>query len=214
MEHDEAVRSKAAERYVAHELSAAEQDAFEEHLFDCPECADEVRLELTFSVNARAVAREPQPRPQQTGGKWLGWLRPSPAMGLSLAANLALAAGLALVLVEHAREAGQPRLARIYFAPGPAHGAADVHVLGRGDRFYGVRFLAPSQKSLSYFYEILDVSGRRESSGFLAAPSMEDAELSVQAPVEGLPNGVHTLQIRACGADGDIVSRSRFQSSR
>jgi len=57
MAHDEAIRSQAAERYVAGELAPAERDAFEEHFFDCPECAEEVRWELVFAANARALLR-------------------------------------------------------------------------------------------------------------------------------------------------------------
>ena len=49
MEHHEAVRSRAAERYVARELPPAERDAFEQHFFDCPECAQEVQFEQAFA---------------------------------------------------------------------------------------------------------------------------------------------------------------------
>jgi len=55
MEHEEAIRLHAAERYVARELSPTEQDAFEDHFFDCAECAEDVRFEVTFAANLRAV---------------------------------------------------------------------------------------------------------------------------------------------------------------
>ena len=35
MDHDEAVRQKATERYLLDELDAEIRDQFEEHLFDC-----------------------------------------------------------------------------------------------------------------------------------------------------------------------------------
>ena len=99
MEHEEAVSSLAAERYVAHELSPAEQLAFEEHFFDCPKCADEVRFEMTFAANVRAVLREQRMRhrPHRAGPVGYavcGSLRPTPALGFSFAANLVLVVGL------------------------------------------------------------------------------------------------------------------------
>ena len=55
MEHDWATRLVAAERYLLGELSDAERDQFEEHFFDCPACAEEVRAGAIFEANARAV---------------------------------------------------------------------------------------------------------------------------------------------------------------
>src|ERR1035441_91851 len=102
MEHDEAIRSHAAERYAAHELSPAEQDAFEGHFFDCEECADEFLFELTFTANVRAVSREqraerhpaPEPPSATFWEKWRDRLRLRPALAFSLAANFVLAAGV------------------------------------------------------------------------------------------------------------------------
>jgi hypothetical protein len=221
MEHDEAVRFQAAERYVAHELSPAERDAFEEHFFDCQECADDVRFEMTFAANARAVFREqraerrpaPEPRAADSRGSWLAWLRPRPALAFSFAANFALAAGLGYVLLTGTHELAVPQFAQLYYAPGPTHGAEDVHAILPGETFYQVRFPAPGAASQSYSYEVLGAAGRRESSGSLKAPASEDADLYLQLPVRSLPAGVHTLVVRG-GSGGEIVSWSRFRISR
>jgi len=58
MDHATALRLRAAERYRTHELTPAERDAFEEHFFECPECAAAVRLEQAFAANARAALRD------------------------------------------------------------------------------------------------------------------------------------------------------------
>lgn len=63
MEHDEATQSSAAERYVLGELSAAEADSFEEHFFDCRECADEVRTGAAFLEGGRKLALEAKEAP-------------------------------------------------------------------------------------------------------------------------------------------------------
>jgi hypothetical protein len=221
MEHDEAVRAQAAERYVAHELSPAERDSFEEHFFDCQECADDVRFEITFAANARAVFREqrtehrpaPEPRGAGSPGSWVAWLRPRPALAFSFAANFALAAGLGYVLLTGTHELVVPQFTQPYYAPGPTHGAEDVHAMLPGESFYQVRFLAPGAANQSYSYEVLDAAGKRESSGSLKAPASEDTNLYLQLPVRRLPAGVHTLVVRG-GEGGEIVSWSKFRISR
>lgn len=48
MTHADAVRTLAAERYLLDEMSEIERFAFEEHFFDCVDCADEVRTGSTM----------------------------------------------------------------------------------------------------------------------------------------------------------------------
>jgi hypothetical protein len=48
MDHSEASRLMASERYLLDELSTADRDAFEEHLFACHECALDVRAGSVF----------------------------------------------------------------------------------------------------------------------------------------------------------------------
>ena len=57
MDHLEAVRLRAAERYVLKQLTTAEAEAFEEHFFSCPECAEEVRWIAMFEDNARKAVK-------------------------------------------------------------------------------------------------------------------------------------------------------------
>lgn len=222
MEHDEAIRSHAAERYVSGDLPPGERSDFEAHFFDCLECAEDVRFELTFAANTRAVSREGRanirsvPRPSHPGfrERWLGFLHPRPAMAFSIAANFVLAAGLGYVLLTGTRENTQPRFAQAYFAPGPTHGGdEDVHAIAARDTAYMARFLAPSPAGASYSYEILDAAGQRESSGDIPAPPDQRDFLYLQVPVQRLPGGVHTLVVRAAPG-GEIVSWSRFRTSR
>lgn len=62
MDHSEATRINAPERYVRGELTAAEMETFEEHFFSCASCAEDITFENAFSENVKAVFRE-QPRP-------------------------------------------------------------------------------------------------------------------------------------------------------
>jgi anti-sigma factor RsiW len=57
MTHDEAIRVKAAEQYALGELPQPIRDEFEDHFFDCEECALDVKAAAAFVDNARAVWR-------------------------------------------------------------------------------------------------------------------------------------------------------------
>jgi hypothetical protein len=94
MDHADAVRMKATERYLLGELPPREHDAFEEHFFECPDCAADVRLGFQFRDNAKAVfSEDPQPAygPEKPSKRpaWFEWMRP---LLLTQAACLALTA--------------------------------------------------------------------------------------------------------------------------
>ena len=57
MNHQEALRIQAPERYALGELSSSEVEEFEEHFFTCAECAEDLSIGAIFAANARAAAR-------------------------------------------------------------------------------------------------------------------------------------------------------------
>lgn len=84
MDHLDAVRLQAAEKYVLGELSPELREQFEEHYSDCSECAKDLKALTTFVTASRIVFGEkglPSPipsreaLPQRTG--WFNWLRPA-----------------------------------------------------------------------------------------------------------------------------------------
>lgn len=96
MDHTAVVRQKMTERYLLDELDAEVRDEFEEHFFDCPECALDIRAGAQFVAHTKTVLAEnsepapvratPGPRSVQSG--WVAWLRPAfaaPALALLLA---------------------------------------------------------------------------------------------------------------------------------
>jgi hypothetical protein len=86
MNHNEAVRLQAAEKYLLGELPKEHHEAFEEHFFDCSACAEEIKATAAFMEGARQVAREQVPETvgvkgfvpaSRTTGGWFAWLRPA-----------------------------------------------------------------------------------------------------------------------------------------
>ena len=55
MTHQNAVETLAAERYLLDEMSELERYTFEEHFFDCDDCAEEMRLGSRLRSNAAAL---------------------------------------------------------------------------------------------------------------------------------------------------------------
>ena len=94
MDHSDVVRLQAVEKYVLGELSADLREQFEEHYFDCSECAQDVKSLATFVTASRAILAERErstaaaPAKGPERGDWFRWLRP--AIALPAMAALAL----------------------------------------------------------------------------------------------------------------------------
>src|SRR5258707_12188967 len=97
MDHDAVVRLKMTERYLLGELDPDARDEFEEHYFDCPDCALDVRAGALFVEQSKVVLAE-KSEPVSAGlavtaaiptkPGWFAWLRPAfaaPVMDLLLA---------------------------------------------------------------------------------------------------------------------------------
>jgi hypothetical protein len=91
MNHQEALRGMAVERYLLGELSGVSLDTFEDHLFECPECAMDVKNGVTFINGAHIELSVPRkltaPRAESTR-RWTSWLTSpwilAPALGACL----------------------------------------------------------------------------------------------------------------------------------
>ena len=167
MNHEMAVELHATERYQLGEFSPEEREAFEEHYFDCPECAGDVRAAAAFRANARAVFRDkPVPLAVRTERRnsWREFFAFRPAM-ISVAANAVLLIGL-VVAVQHTdglhRQIADTSAPRFY----PQFGLAQN---SRGDRekqlvagepfFAATVDLHPGQKFDSFTYQIQTDAG-------------------------------------------------------
>lgn len=88
MDHTDALRLQAAEKYLLNELTDAERGEYENHCFDCPACSEDLKATATFMDASRQLFREgefapkvarPEPareHSRQTDG-WFAWLKPA-----------------------------------------------------------------------------------------------------------------------------------------
>src|SRR5271156_6268648 len=113
MDHHEAVRREAVEKYLLSELPPPERDEFEEHYFDCQECAADLRATAAFldaakrelkAFPAAKSALSPE-KSSPTKKSRLTWLW-TPAFVLpALAACLLVIAYQNIVIFPHFRSA-------------------------------------------------------------------------------------------------------------
>src|SRR5260221_14615429 len=77
MDHQEALRRSAVEKYLLNEMPGPERDEFEEHFFGCQECAADLRATAAFLDGAKQeLRRSRQPKPDQRAPKkpWFDFL--------------------------------------------------------------------------------------------------------------------------------------------
>ena len=79
MDHQQATQLMAVEKYLLDELTPEVRDQFEEHFFDCQECATDLRATAGFMDAAKKEFRlHPVPKPAAVakGKSRLALLRP------------------------------------------------------------------------------------------------------------------------------------------
>ena len=205
MDHQEAVRLQAADRYLLGELSAAELEGFEKHYFGCVECAQEVMAGEHLRASLRAVLRQQRAKAESRAPApgWLDWLFGRPAMAGSLAAAcllLALTTYQNLVVVPGLRtqlaEANAPQSYQSFTLRSLTRGDDWTVPLPRAARFAGLRIdLDPQYSFGRYRAEILDKSGSRLLSIESPPPQQPGDPLEFLVPSTSIPAGSYTLVI-------------------
>ncbi len=218
MDHEEALRIQAVERYLLGEMAGLELEAFEEHYFVCPECAEALTADALLADNARAVFKERellrnQPNPVRRNG-WRNWFTPRfMAPALAAVALLMITGYQEIITIPRL----QTRLARM-IAPQPvvafalhsaSRGAAQVIEVPRDSRFYSIFVDLPPASPTDYFCEIRDASGALRAS--LRVPRSETSDtLNLLLDPSRTPPGDYTLVVRASPASSAEVGRYQF----
>jgi hypothetical protein len=209
MDHNEAVRLQAAEKYLLGELPREQHAAFEEHFFDCSACAEEMKATAAFMEGARQVSREQVsetadikglvPDSSTTRG-WLAWLRPAFAVPLFAAL---------LLFIGYQNGITIPNLKQASTSVVIGEGANSFSLLSAGSRGEGtsapkiavgaredfrLEVDMPGNSSTGYSCQIQDESGKVLASFTV---SSEEAKNTVTRLIRGgsLKPGRYTIAI-------------------
>jgi len=187
--HTQAVHSMASERYLLGEMTDAERLEYEDHFFQCAECAEEIRLGALMADGARAgLARDAESQPAIAGPP-LVFPAPVPRpWRASVVLPYAAAAGLALVVGYQAlelRTLGRHDGGALALAPAtlrPAtRGEEPVVRLGDDGSMALAVDLGGAAFDRGLQYELREVDGPLVASGRAPAPA-EGAPLLLFVP--------------------------------
>jgi hypothetical protein len=202
MDHNQAIQLQAAVKYVLGELSQVQREEYEEHYFDCAECAIDLKALATFADTTREVLRQEKANafaadPARVRGGWLRWLQPVTAVP-AFAALLLIIAYQNTVTIPHAREEATPGTAQLFVssrAPKMAvtRGGEEVKLSVRPNESLPVKFdFTPTPSFDAYVCQLQDESGR--SLLQLRVPgSFTNKELNLVIPASRVKPGRYTL---------------------
>jgi hypothetical protein len=228
MDHSHAVEQMAAERYLLNELTPEAREAFEEHFFDCPDCAldlraaaafiDEAKVQLpTLSKPAAVPAGAIRVNTPRRPGFWSTiW---KPAFALPAFAALLLVVGYQnfVTLPGLRAQTAHPHL--LTFAP--LHGATrgGARAAFTTDREHGLALpldLTPQPGTAafaSYSVNLLDGQGKTVWTGNLPAPAESgDGSQRVLLALPGamLRSGSYSVSVAGVDAQGQTVPLDKY----
>jgi hypothetical protein len=231
MDHDTVVRQKMTERYLLNELDSEIRDEFEEHYFDCKDCADDVKagtlfveqskIELAAELKPAAVARPVMvPAPPKAG--WLAALHSifRPAIAAPVMLLLFAVIGYQnLVTYPHLQQAlSTPQVLPWASVNVGTYGSeAPVIAIKQGHDFLLFVRIPPEISYTSYTAELRNPSGRLEGSFAIPVTAEQKAAGQDQWPVHisgaNLPPGSYTLSVRGVTTAGDSkeVGQASFE---
>jgi Putative zinc-finger len=215
MDHSEAIRLKAAENYILGELPPDLREQFEEHYFDCTECAADVRALASFVTATRILSEEQAapkslPEPSASPKTWFAWLTPAIAVP-------AMAALVALVVFQNAvtipalkRTPSGEQTAQVfvssYHLQGSTRGENASVVTLRANEGFALDFdFTPSQNFQNYDGSLVDDTGQALVH-FRVSGGQANRELHLAIPAGKVHTGKYSLVF--LGYNGTETSES------
>jgi len=216
MNHGEAVQQMATERYLLNEFTPEAREAFEEHLFDCQECAFDLRMGTAFIAEAKAqlpqavdrpLAAKPVSTSKAKSSFWDFWMRPV-FVAPAFAALFAVVVFQNTVTFPALRQATtQPQQVPFTHLRPATRGAS--HLRLTADRGHGIVVqvdLPAETASAAYAVDLRDAQGKLIWATTIPVNGHEsDAsqELSLLIPGAALTSGTYTLNVAGLGPQGE-----------
>lgn len=212
MDHSDAVRLMATERYLLGELSAEMREAFEEHFFECRECALDLRASAAFIDEAKHQLAAPEhspaipplkPRPMRR--EWFSWWQP--AFGVpAFAALLLVVAYQNFATIPSLRSAAlHPRLVPWTTLHVGTRAGSPLPVMATHKAGAVLLVDIPDTAEYSSFaFALQDPRGRQFWTETVQTSAMQNGQqtLSLLIPGTGLQPGLYTLTIAENTAQG------------
>lgn len=218
MTHSSVVEQMLVERYLLGELTGEVRDQFEDHLFDCVECANDVKQGVLF-LDASRLELKAAPRPAVTAAP-TPLKRPSPIAWLwqpwvlvpALAACLAVIAYQSAFVMPHLRAAAEGQIA-MADTPTVVHRLVLANAGARGDSTatiiaprHGVYLLTvdipPSSDARLYRCSFVSPTGKLLGHIDLTPQQIHDA-VTIQIPAGTAEEGINELLIQSISSQSN-----------
>ena len=211
MDHGEAVQSHTTERYLLGELKDRARDEFEDHFFECADCAEAVRTGLLFMDNAAAEVRgtgaqvaDRADAPQKPfWTKWFHLEWRQPAFAFPALAALAVSG---LWLTDHARLQNELASATApqAFSDVPLDVSRGKHsaTVIRQNHFFAVSFYIDPDTLPEYAVEI---SGDGVAPAAVQTPHVPNGRYNILLPSSRYKPGRYEITVK--GTDGRFIQQ-------
>lgn len=209
MNHEEAIRIKGTEQYLLNELSPELREQFEEHFFECAECANDLRAGALLIEQSKAIlAAEAVAPPREVSvpaaakASWWAWLRPAIAVPV-------MALLLAVIAYQNWPSHRSPQILQAAYVNVGSRGAAVPSIsTGRGEGFL-LRVTVPTDQTYSsYSADIFAPDGKLSWSLKLPVSAGQDSYF-IQVPAGSYNDGVYSVAIRGTAPNGNTTELGR-----
>jgi hypothetical protein len=203
MDHSESIRLMAAEKYLLGELAPELREQFEEHFFDCQECALDVRAGAALVEHSKVVlsdrVAETDARSQVSvpaRAAWLAWLRPAWVVPVLAALMLVIGYQNLVTYPQLKQMASSPQILPWASINVSTRGTSTTQISPRmGQGFHLLVNIPPESRYTSYTFDLSSPSGRLEWSRTIPAAASDEAR-SIYVPGANQEQGVYTLAVR------------------
>lgn len=212
MDHKLAESLQSVDKYLLNELSPEQRTQFEEHLFDCPLCADQVRQSFTVLENLKQVLREEKAtatdartvHASHTG--WRDWFR-IPSLVPTLAALLlACLAGYQHFEMLNSQTAEiLPPPAAVLLPVSRGESVAQVTV-APGAAVFRLDVKGDSARPDAFACEFQNADGVKVLTLNAPPQPSTDFDLQFQLPAKAFPTGRYQLILRPASEPDRIIT--------
>lgn len=207
MEHEDAIKSSATERYLLGQMVEDERAIFEEHYFDCLVCAADITEGTRLMVVGQVVAAEPvQPSNVVPFRRWFEGI-PAAAAASLLFGLFGTAMGYRVAQMQHRPVTELRPSIQIVTGVSRAGTAGEVPSVRTGD---DLRFDVEPREDAASYDAVITCGGKIQSRHGISREMAADA---VELRIGELPAGRCVLVIEGVRKDGNRfeITKSPFE---
>ncbi len=217
MDHSEAVKTGAVEKYLLGEFSPAKENEFSEHFFDCAECASELRLASLFINTTKEVLQNGLVSETRTPKRWwrMEWLPSQYAMAVALAC-LAFILYQNVVVFPKLRKSSSPQtLAYISLSNMGARSVGQAGIVPPVGKPFILLIDVPVHEDMSGYRCVIQTQIGNEVLTIDVSDALAQNPVPILIPASTLTRGDYVVTISGRPRDGHVpyveIDRSPFQ---